>query len=67
VVAQLAGVVSGAGGAAGWRSPDPELTARMLSATADECARLLLTEPGRYPVERLLVHARWLLDQLPLG
>jgi AcrR family transcriptional regulator len=42
-------------------SPDPELTARALSAVADEAARLLLSDPERYPVERLLDHARWLL------
>ena len=49
----------------GRESPDPELTARMLSTLADEAARLLLTEPGRYPVERLLAHSRWFFDQLP--
>src|SRR3954467_6871438 len=36
----------------GRESPDPELTARMLSAGADEAARLLLTDPERYPVDR---------------
>jgi AcrR family transcriptional regulator len=63
VVGRLAAAVRpgfGRGGA----SPDPELTARMLSAFADELARLLLTDPGGYPVERLLAHARWTLDQL---
>ena len=63
VVGRLAAAVRpgfGRGGA----SPDPELTARMLSAFADELARLLLTDPGAYPVERLLAHARWTLDQL---
>lgn len=49
----------------GGESPDPELTARMLSAFADEGARLLLTEPDRYPVDRILAHARWVLEQLP--
>ncbi len=44
--------------------PDPELAARMLSTLSDECARLLLTEPERYPVERLLEFAGWVLDQL---
>ena len=44
-------------------SPDPELTARTLSAVADESARLLLTDPTRYPADRILAHARWLLDQ----
>ena len=45
-------------------TPDPELTARVLSAIADEYARLLLTDPSRYSVQRLLVHARWYLGQL---
>ena len=49
----------------GRESPDPELTAWMLSAFADEAARLLLTDPERYPVDRILAHARWTLDQLP--
>jgi AcrR family transcriptional regulator len=53
VVKQLAGAAAG--------SPDPELTARALSAVADEAARLLLADPRRYPVERILEHARWLL------
>ena len=44
--------------------PDPELAARMLSTVADEAARLLLTEPERFPVERLLAFAGWALDQL---
>ena len=42
--------------------PDPELTARILSALADEYARLLLTDPLRFAFERLMVHARWYLD-----
>ena len=45
-------------------SPDPELTARMLSAIADESARLLLTHPRRFSIDRLTSHAGWLLDQL---
>jgi hypothetical protein len=36
----------------------------MVSALADEVARLLLTDPERYPVERILAQTRWLLDQL---
>jgi AcrR family transcriptional regulator len=44
--------------------PDPELAARMLSTVSDEAARLLLTDPERFPVERLLDFARWALDQL---
>jgi AcrR family transcriptional regulator len=54
----------------GSEAPDPELTARTLSAIADEYARLLLTEPRRFPRERLLAHARWSLEHLapsPLG
>ena len=47
--------------------PDPELIARMLSAYADEAARLLLTDPERYGLERLLALSRWLLDRLALG
>jgi AcrR family transcriptional regulator len=46
-------------------TPDPELTARTLSAIADEYARLILTEADRFTIERLLVHARWFLSQLP--
>jgi hypothetical protein len=56
VVAQLAAPVGPRAG-----SPDPELTARALSAMADEAARLMLADPERYPPERLVAHARWLL------
>jgi AcrR family transcriptional regulator len=66
VLAQLARAVQ-AGLGPSTRSPDPELTAHMLSATADEDARLLLSDPDRYPPERLLAHTRWLLDQFPFG
>jgi AcrR family transcriptional regulator len=45
-------------------SPDPELFARMLSAVSDEGARLLLTDPQHYPVERIVGFSRWMLDQL---
>jgi AcrR family transcriptional regulator len=62
VVAQLAETVRGGLGS-GERSPDPELTASMLSWLADESARLMLTQPEEYPVDRILGHARWLLDQ----
>jgi AcrR family transcriptional regulator len=62
VVAQLAEVV-GPGFGPGTEPPDPELTARMLSAVSDEAARLLLTDPERYPVDRLLAFARWALHQ----
>jgi AcrR family transcriptional regulator len=52
------------GASPGPASPDPELTARMLSAVADESARLLLTHPRRFSIDRLTSHAGWLLDQL---
>src|SRR3954468_5353723 len=58
VVAHLAQAVAAGFGAA--RAPDPELTAHMLSATADGYARLLLDDPERYPVDRLLAHTRWM-------
>jgi AcrR family transcriptional regulator len=45
-------------------APDPELTARLLSTVADEYARLLLSDPRRFPPERLLLHARWWLGHL---
>ena len=64
VLDQLAEAV-GPGLVPGRESPDPELTARILSAVADELARLLLTDSRRYPVERMVDHARWLLEQLP--
>jgi AcrR family transcriptional regulator len=63
VVAHLAGLV-GAGLAPGRTTPDPELTARTLSALADEAARLVLTDSEHFSVERILEHARWLLGRL---
>ncbi len=60
VLAQFAGQGTGVG----LPSPDPELTGRMISTIADECARLLLTQPERYSIDRLVAHARWVLDQL---
>ena len=57
VVAQLAAAVGPRAG-----SPDPELTAHALSAVADAGARLMLADPERYPPERLIAHARWLLS-----
>ncbi|MDQ3741527.1 MAG: TetR/AcrR family transcriptional regulator [Actinomycetota bacterium] len=44
--------------------PDPELVVRMLSTLADDAVRLLLTDPERYPVERLLATTRWMLGRL---
>jgi AcrR family transcriptional regulator len=63
VVATLAQVV-GPGLAPERPSPDPQLTARLLSALSDEAARLLLKDPEQYPIERLMSHAEWLLHQL---
>ena len=63
VVAALADAVRPGLGADS-HSPDPQLTARTLSAIADEAARLLLTDPEEYPIDRLLTHADWLLRQL---
>ena len=61
IVEQLA-LALGPALATGEEPPDPELTARMLSALADEGARLLLTDPERYSVERILAQARWFLS-----
>ncbi len=59
IIGQLAGAVR-----PGMDPPDPELTARMLSAFADEAARLHLRDAGRYPVDRLMAQTRWAIDQL---
>jgi AcrR family transcriptional regulator len=48
----------------GEAAEDPDMTARTLSAIADEYARLVLADPKRFPPERLLTHARWFLGQL---
>jgi AcrR family transcriptional regulator len=63
IIAGLAEVVR-PGLGSGSASPDPELTAHMLSALSDEAARLILTDPDAYPIERLMAHARWLLGEL---
>jgi AcrR family transcriptional regulator len=63
VVAALARVV-GPGLAPDRPSPDPPLTARLLSALSDEAARLLLSDSEQYPLDRLMRHAEWLLHQL---
>ena len=62
VVAQLAAALGPGSGAV--ESPDPELTARLLTAFADEAARLLLAEPDRYPAERIIDLAGWFLGRL---
>ncbi len=61
VVTQLAAAL---GGERGLRAPDPELAAHLLSALADEAARLLLADPERYPPERVLALARWCLARM---
>jgi AcrR family transcriptional regulator len=63
IVAQLAEVAR-PGLAPGRESPDPELTGWTMSSLSDASARLLLTDPDRWPVERLMAHTAWLLDQL---
>jgi AcrR family transcriptional regulator len=40
-------------------APDPELAARLVSAWSDEAARLLLSDPERYPPARVVALARW--------
>ena len=52
----------GAGLGSTSEGPEPELTARLLSAMADEYARLVLLDPARYSPARLLRHARWFLE-----
>jgi AcrR family transcriptional regulator len=66
VVSVLAGLV-GPGLSPEADPPDPVLTARMLSAVADEGARLMLTDPREFPIERILDHARWMLGRLGPG
>jgi AcrR family transcriptional regulator len=68
VTAQLASAVGptlslGPSGA----SPDPELTARMMQALAEELARLSLEDPERYPVDRLVEYADWALRAFTRG
>ncbi len=66
IVATLAAVVSKGMGPLG-PSPDPELTARVLSSLADEGARLVLSDPERYSPERLLEHTRWMWARFNQG
>ena len=62
VTAQLATVVGPAlASAPGAPSPDAELLARSLQALAEELARAVLSDPERYPVDRMLSYARWAL------
>lgn len=43
---------------------DPELTARMLQAMADELVRLRLADPTVYTTERLLDQVEWLAESI---
>lgn len=58
---QLAGFAAPSFAPGGGRSGDAELTATLLQAVSEEYARLLLEQPERYPLDRLLEHARWML------
>ncbi len=66
VLAQLAHAVRPALQPQG-QSGDAEVTARILSAMSDEYARMVLTDPVRFAPERLLSHARWILQHPALG
>jgi AcrR family transcriptional regulator len=61
IAAGRAAVVAKLAHAAGAGLPDPELAAHMLSAYADEAARLVLEG---YEVERILQLTRWALARL---
>ena len=63
VIALLTEIVRAGAGPIG-PSPDPELTARTLSALSDEGARLILTDPEHFSAERVVEHSRWLLSHL---
>jgi AcrR family transcriptional regulator len=47
--------------------PDPELAALTMQAVAEDAGRLLLDDPERYPIERLMSHAEWLIGRLALA
>lgn len=67
VTQQLARIAPEALQAAGREAPpDPELTALTLQAIAEDAARLLLEDPERYPIERLLANAKWMLGLVGL-
>jgi AcrR family transcriptional regulator len=55
VVAHLAATL----GDGALEAPDPELAAHLVSAWSDEAARLMLSDPERYPPERHIALARW--------
>ena len=52
------------GFAPGRPSPDPVLTARTLSTLADGAARLILTDPEEFSIDRVMDHSAWLIGQL---
>ncbi len=66
LVASLAAAVR-PGLLVGREPPDPELTARALAVMSDESVRLLLTDPVRFPVARLVAQADWFLATLTEG
>jgi AcrR family transcriptional regulator len=62
VVAQLAALIEQAFEPwGGQRTPDPELTAYSMSGLSDLWARLMLTNPDVFTLERIMIHARWAL------
>ena len=48
----------------GAQPPDPAMVARWINTIADESARLILTRPDEFSVERAVAAARWVLAQL---
>jgi len=64
VTDQLAALAPQVMTAAGKPPPDAELAALTMQAVAEDAARLLLENPGEYPIERLLAHAEWLVERL---
>jgi AcrR family transcriptional regulator len=60
VVAQLAALIEQAFEPwGGQRTPDAELTAYSMSGLSDLWARLMLTDPDRFDLDRILIHARF--------
>ena len=63
IIAQLAERIPPVMGSSGG-TPDPELTAHMLSLLADENVRLHLADPERYPEDRLIEMSRWFIGRI---
>jgi AcrR family transcriptional regulator len=64
IVAQLQAIIDHAYEPFGGQSsPDSELTATTMAAIAEHWARLLLTAPERYDLERVISHARWAINR----